>query len=194
MISCTMKAEIVEYTTNDGFAYSLDTETQEASLDKYSGDATEVVIPEFVIYEGKEYKVTSLENWCFAWCSSLTLVDIPSSVTSLGEACFYNCSSLTSIEIPSSVTDLGGRCFAGCSSLESIVVDANNPVYDSREGCNAIIKTEQNTMMAGCKNTRIPASVTSLGDNCFSSCSSLTSVEIPSSVTSLGEGCFQYCS
>ncbi|MDE5999214.1 MAG: leucine-rich repeat domain-containing protein [Bacteroidaceae bacterium] len=172
MISCTMKAEIVwYYPTDDGFVYTFDTETQEATLDNYRGEATEVVIPEFVIYEGKEYNVTSLEYCCFGGCSSLTSVEIPSSVTSLGEACFF-----------------------GCSSLVSIVVDANNPVYDSREGCNAIIETGSNTMIAGCKSTSIPPSVTSLGNGCFSGCSSLTSVEIPSSVTSLGNSCFSDCS
>ena len=37
-------------------------------------------------------------------------------------------------------------------------------------------------------------SVTSLGDNCFRDCSSLTSITIPNSVTSLGEACFYDCS
>ena len=36
--------------------------------------------------------------------------------------------------------------------------------------------------------------VTSLGESCFSYCSSLTSITIPSSVTSLGERCFIGCS
>ena len=35
--------------------------------------------------------------------------------------------------------------------------------------------------------------VTSLGDNCFSWCSGLTSITIPSSVTSLGDNCFEAC-
>lgn len=35
--------------------------------------------------------------------------------------------------------------------------------------------------------------VTSLGDECFSECSGLTSITIPSSVTSLGDECFHGC-
>ncbi|MDE6721155.1 MAG: leucine-rich repeat domain-containing protein [Bacteroidaceae bacterium] len=188
---CTMKAQTIKYTT-DNFTYSLNTENQEASLDKYSGDAKEVVIPETVTYEEKEYKVTSLAYYCFDNCSSLTSIEIPSSVTKLGGLCFNNCTSLTSIKIPSSVISLGWSCFYGCSSLESIMVDAANPKYDSREGCNAIIETESNTMIVGFKSTRIPSSVTSLGDGCFQ-CSFLTSIEIPASVTSLGDRCFVGC-
>ena len=181
---------------------------------EYSGD---VVIPETVTYHGITYSVTSVRESCFRDCSSLTSITIPNSVTSLGDYCFWNCSSLASITIPNSVTSLGDYCFwdcssltsitlgnsvtslgllcfYDCSSLERIVVDAANPVYDSREDCNAIIHTSTNELIVGCKNSQIPNSVTSLGEECFSGCSSLTSITIPNSVTSLGEACFAGCS
>ena len=138
--------------------------------------------------------VTSLGDWCFSYCSGLTSITIPNSVTSLGFYCFTWCSGLTSITIPNSVTRLGGYCFAGCNGLESIVVAAENPVYDSRDNCNAIIKTSTNQMIAGCKNSQIPNTVTSLGEGCFCGCSSLTSITIPNSVTRLGSSCFGGCS
>ena len=49
-------------------------------------------------------------------------------------------------------------------------------------------------MIAGCKNTTIPNSVTSLGNFCFYRCTGLTSITIPNSVTSLGDNCFEDCS
>ena len=171
IMSMAVSADIIEYSTDDGFKYRLDTEAKTAELAKYNGSATEVSISESVTYEGVVY-----------------------SVTSLGEYCFYYCSFLTSINIPSSVTSLGRWCFYGCSSLTSIVVDAGNSVYDSRENCNAVIETESNTMICGCAGTVIPSSVTSLGGVCFYGCSSLTSINIPSSVTSLGGWCFMDCS
>ena len=48
-------------------------------------------------------------------------------------------------------------------------------------------------MIAGCKNSHIPSSVTSLGEYCFWDCTGLTSITIPSSVTSLGGSCFYGC-
>ena len=73
-------------------------------------------------------------------------------------------------------------------------VDANNPKYDSRENCNAIIETSSNTLISGCQTTIIPNSVTSIGGYAFYYCESLTSVTIPNSVTSIGYYAFAGCS
>jgi hypothetical protein len=75
-----------------------------------------------------------------------------------------------------------------------MIVENGNTIYDSRENCNAIIETATNTLIAGCQNTIIPNSVTSIGDRAFSGCSSLTSITIPNSVTSIGDYAFSYCS
>ena len=146
------------------------------------------------VYDSRESCNAIIEtktNTMIAGCRNTI---IPSSVKSLGHFCFQGCSSLTSITIPSTVTSLEGNCFIDCSSLASIRVEANNPAYDSRENCHAIIETSTNTMIAGCRNTIIPSSVTSLGNFCFQGCSSLTSITIPSCVTHLGAGCFEGCS
>ena len=119
---------------------------------------------------------------------------IPNSVTSIGDRAFDGCKSLTSIEIPNSVTWIGYAAFNWCESLISIVVDSGNTKYDSRNGCNAIIETASNTLIAGCQNTIIPNSVTSIGDGAFNGHTSLTGIEIPNSVTWIGYAAFHYCS
>ena len=91
IMSMAVNADIVEYSTSDGFKYKLDTETKTAELAKYNGSATAVSISESVTYEGVVYSVTSLGYRCFYDCSSLTSINIPSSVTSIGDYAFFDC-------------------------------------------------------------------------------------------------------
>ena len=137
--------------------------------------------------------VRSIGWGAFEGCSGLTSITIPNSVTSIGRYAFLRCSNLSSITIPNSVTSIGDFAFNYCSGLTSIIVESGNRVYDSRNDCNAIIKTGTNELIVGCKNTIIPNSVKSIGWAAFWGCSDLTSITIPNSVTSIGNGAFAYC-
>ena len=175
----------------DGIFYNLSIdEANITGVIPYSG---EMIIPEFVEYRERTYKVTGINSNAFRGYSSFTLVTIPNSVTSIGNSAFEACSGLISVTIPNSVTSIGDDAFYGCSGLTSIVVEDGNPVYDSRNKCNAIIETATNTLYFGCKATIIPNNVTSIGNGAFSYCSGLTSVTIPNSVTSIGDYAFYNC-
>ena len=158
---------------------------------KYSGD---IVIPASISVDGVDYSVTLIGNSAFSYCYDLKSIEIPNSVTAIGDDAFCDCDGLTSIEIPNSVTEIGGAVFYNCSGLTSIVVEEGISYYDSRENCNAIIETSSNTLIAGCQNTVIPTSVTSIGYGAFLDCPNLTSIDIPTSVTSIGESAFASCS
>ena len=121
-------------------------------------------------------------------------VTLSKKLETIGDYMFYSCSALTDITIPKSVTSIGDDAFYGCNGLMSIKVEEGNTVYDSRNDCNAIIKTNTNELIQGCNNTVIPNGVTSIKDSAFSDCSSLISIEIPNSVTSIGNYAFWGCS
>mgnify|MGYP002622153926 CR=1 FL=1 len=155
----------------DSICYILNKQDRSAKvIPIYGGYIGKIEIPSTISYNGIIY-----------------------SVTSIGEEAFCDCVNLTAIEIPYSITSICKTAFWGCSSLTSIVVAEDNSIYDSRENSNAIIQTESNTLIVGCQNTKIPESVTSIGDDAFGGCSNLTLVTIPESVTSIGGYAFQLC-
>ena len=126
-------------------------------------------------------------------CTTLKSITIPNSVTDIGSYAFCSCDSLRSIVIPSSVTYIANQAFGSSDNLESIIVENGNTVYDSRNNCNAIIKTSSGTLITGCKTTVIPGNVTRIESHAFSGSYGLKSITIPGSVKSIGYGAFMSC-
>jgi hypothetical protein len=205
--SATGALNIPASVSHDGHDYAVTTIGNSAFL--YYFYLTSLTIPN---------SVTTIEDGAFAYCSGFTgdLI-IPNSVITIGESAFFTCYSFDgNLVIGNSVTTIGDYAFNDCngihgvlnipSSVQSIgtssfkycefsgmTVAPENPVFDSRDNCNAIIITNTNELLTGCANTVIPNSVTSIGENAFSGLTGLTSIDIPESVTSIGAGAFAFC-
>ena len=175
-----------------GVYYHLDTSSKTAVLSSIDMQDIEndLIIPSSFIYSNEEYSVISIGQNAFEECD-ISSISIPNTVTNIETDAFQG-ARLTSVFIPKSVTHIDGNVFLQCP-LTSIKVAPDNPIYDSRNNCNAIIETSTNKLLIGCKNTVIPNSVTVIGEDAFSYCS-LTSIVIPSSVTSIHGSAFIHCS
>lgn len=129
----------------------------------------------------------------FLNCCKLPSLLLPQGLVSISYNAFMNCSSAQILSIPSSLTDIRDQVFVGCTGLETITVSEENPKFDSRNNCNALIETTTNQLVLGCRNTVIPSGVKSVGDYAFYECSTLKSADIPEGVTSIGAWAFYNC-
>ena len=157
----------------------------------------------------------NIGNSAFANCNGLSALEIPNGVKIIGESAFFGCQYLTSIVIPNSVDSIGrgafqycrglvsvkfgsglksvGRSlFTECTNLVSIEISNDNPYYDSREGCNAIIETCTNKLVAGCNTTIVPSSVKSISTAAFMYCT-FTSFELPDGLEEIENFAFYKC-
>lgn len=136
--------------------------------------------------------ITAIDRYAFYGNDSLTSCVLPSSLTSVGENAFSYCSAMTSFVIPASLTSIGDNAFNRCVNITSIVVEEGNPVYDSRDNCNAIVETATNTIIAGCNTTVIPATVTGIAQSAFGGCT-FTSFNLPAHVTNVSRTMLSSC-
>ena len=161
------------------------TTIEEAAFAYCSGFTGDLVIPNSVVTIEP-----SAFHTCYAFDGDLILGN---SVSTIGAWAFNSCDGLTGVlNIPSNVASIGEDAFVYCN-FSGMVVDPENPNYDSRNDCNAIIATSTNELTTGCKNTVIPNTVTAIGNNAFKGIRGMTSIEIPESVVSIGNNAFATC-
>ena len=158
--------------------------------------------------------LTQIPNFAFCRCSNLTSIVLPNTIKTIGSNAFGYChldrvdlpesleelgssaflySLIETMYIPKNVSTIGTYLFSGCISLTSVTVATGNTTFDSRNGCNAIIKTSDNALVAGCKNTVIPEDVVSIVEGAFDHNTQLKKIVIPATVTAIGNSAFNTC-
>lgn len=155
-------------------------ETYAVITDCETSAAGELVVPSSI----NEKPVTSINEFAFADCGSLTNIVLPDSLQSIGDAAFRACIGLTSIALPENVTSIGDGAFLFCTNLSSITIP---------DGISSL----QQFMFFGCGNLAeviLPPDLTSIGALTFYGCSSLSRITIPDGVTSISQGLFTNCS
>ena len=185
------------YIENDGAVLCRHVENGVVKASDYNGPS-ELVIPSSIEHEGKTWPVTKIGEYSlgmFRQFDRIQRVVIPSSVTEIGASAFSGLPALESIYISKSVVKIADNLLGEeYTTPARIEIDPANPVYDSRDNCNAIIETATNTLIIGRQGSVIPSSVTTIADNAFKSCKGLKSIVIPEGVKSIGKSAFEGCS
>ena len=151
-------------------------------------------------------EVEAIGPYAFANCPNLTTVEIGYSLTKmytdwlvyegakrqyyadLGIPIVYNGPYTGN---PDDIEE-GFTPFRNCNRLTSLQIHDMNPVYDSRNNCNAIILSAEDKLLIGCVNTIIPRKIKTIGAEAFSGCG-FTQITIPDSVKRIGDNAFRNC-
>lgn len=152
-------------------AFSAPVGTTELTVPATLGGYDVTMIGAFAFYRSSSLtsvdipsSVTSIGNYAFSGCVNLESIDLPQGLTAISESLFGRCAKLTEISIPEGVVSIGYYAFSGCSGLETLV---------------------------------IPENVTSIGGRAFWDCTKLTDIMMPASIsnivssanTNMFEGC-----
>ena len=155
--------------------------------------------------------VTSIEDYAFAHNDRLKEITLPQSLTSIGKAVFFWCAALGKIAIPDGVTSVGDNAFSTCVSLkelalgaellsagcgltefcvalEKITVSENNESF-SDEG-NCLTRKADNTVIAGCASSKIPAGTEQIGEYAFCGQTQLGAIDFPDGLKNIGHYAF----
>lgn len=194
----------------DGICYNITSETDFTCEVTFNSDEKPenvyvkfykgiVNVPEKVSYNGKEYTVTAIGEKAFRHNDELQSVVMPSTIVSIGHDAFACCPNFKSLTIPENVKEFSNFSFHAMPSLEYLAVDEKNEYFDSRGGCNAIIKTKTNTLYVGCRSTVIPEDIKAIANGAFVSGSGIPGhvtpfeITIPKNVETLESQAFAGC-
>ena len=205
---CSLTASAHDFVV-DGIYYNITSSTNltvgvtygGSSYSEYSNEYSgTVIIPSTVTHNSNTYNVTSIGNYTFRDCSSLTSITIPESVTSIENYAFDNCSTLKEVIFENGdktlslgynqfngINNLGQGLFDDCP-LKSVYLGRNlNYRSDNYSGYSPFYYKTQLTTLT------ISDNVTSIGSFAFNGCMGLESIIIPESVMNIGSSAFESC-
>ena len=153
-------------------------------------------------YIGRNVLGATLFHGVFSSCSSLTRVEIPASVNYIGAGTFCKCSSLKELIIPDDtslsaiegyfykdpnplVEAIYGGLFEYCTSLNEIRIPAKIRSLDKYAFVNSGIRKVVFAAGSQCEK---------IGEQVFSGCNALESIDLPTSVNTIGDRAFLNCS
>ena len=136
----------------------------------------------------------TIGNWAFQFCVNLKRIHFQEGLDSIGPGAFTYCLKLESLNLPASVRGFGeGQGWL--LACKDITLDEANPYLTLQDG---VLFNKEKTILLQYpaaregESYRIPDGVKTVLGYSFEGNSSLKSLTIPASVDSLGENCFAY--
>ena len=221
LLACAQAAWSADF-VYDNYAYNLNEDgTVTMVYNDYSWSVSgPVVIPDRVLYQGRYYNVTAIDE-AFYDNKNITSVTIGKNIKTIGAHSFYFCSGLQgTLTIPEGVTSIGNFAFSNCTGLTGVVIPKSlesmgEYTFYECEGLTAVYITD---VAAWCRlrfnlfwdsplsyahhlylngtevqDLEIPNEVASISDCAFYECTGLQSMSTGDGVDSIGWRSFYYC-
>lgn len=212
-----LRTVMAEYDENlkailgEGLIYEIledeDNNTLAMMVATYNDVALEdITIPDTVIYEDKEYKVTEIKASAFESNALLQKITLPEGIRNVGDSAFYSCPELAEVVLSDTVESIGESCFAECGKLSAVTMSKSLISIGMEAFCNCTAlesimipaKTASfgSAVFYGCESLEkclIEEGVSQIGAEMFTNCYALKDIDIPDSVTVIGEEAFWYC-
>ena len=202
-----MSNEFIDASLNDSIlkqlGYIITQKDYEKNLIKDEANIFELNIQSTYSFEGRNYRITKIDNKAFEDYDKLQSINIPDTVTEIGESAFKYCSALRNVNIPDSVIKIGKNAFYWCKSLKKITIPNNiteisDSVFEQCYSLKNVVLPESVTKIGKkafsynycLKNINIPNSLKEIGNNAFENCPLLKNVIIPEGVKKIGERAF----
>ena len=132
--------------------------------------------------------LTSIGKYAFLWCAALESIALPDGVTSVGDNAFSTCVSLKELALGAELLNAGCGLTEFCVALEKITVSENNESF-SGEG-NCLTRKADNTVIAGCASSKIPAGTEQIGEYAFCGQTQLGAIDFPDGLKKIGHCAF----
>jgi len=164
----------------DGICYNQLTDSTVEVTNRTPSYTGQVIVPEKVLNEGREYVVSSVGKMAFYDCSKLSGVELPNTIVTIGEKAFWGSEDITSITIPNSVITIQAEAFGYCYGLSNVTI-----------GNSVTTIGEEAFMFCDFESIEIPNSVTKIGESAFYGCEQLKEVILGENVLFIEERAFE---
>ena len=194
-----------EQVTVNGIVYDVVKKGKVATLIGVKSCTGDVIIPEYITFEGVECLVNEISRLAFSG-SSLHSVTIPNTITKIGDRAFSGCISLVRVNLPEELKTIESNLFEYCTSLCDVKLPEGLTTieYSAFWGCTSLFGIElpkslltiKGGVFEGCtslKSISIPEGVTSIDERLLCGCTALTSVYLPKSLTNVGNRAIERC-
>ena len=155
----------------------------------------DIVIPNNVKHQNKEYVVTGIADNSFGGCIKVTSVSIPASITTLGEQVFLSCTGLKRITVDkdnNTLKDIDGVLFNKSGNKLISYPNKHSVNYEIPEGTEELSPASF-FLCNEIEAIKFPSTLKKIGMLAFGHCVKLREVTIPNNIVDLGDFAFYNC-